>query len=36
MEVSRKSQKAYEKACAMLDDHQDFIERIDKKCKQEQ
>jgi hypothetical protein len=31
MEVSRKSNKAYEDACAMIDDHQDFIDRIDAK-----
>jgi len=33
LEASRKSQKAYEKACAMVDNHQDFIERIENKCK---
>ena len=33
MEVGRKSQKSYEKACAMLDDNRDFIERIDNKYK---
>ena len=35
MEVGRKSQKAYEKACAMLDQHQDFIERIDNQTKEQ-
>jgi hypothetical protein len=35
MEVGRKSQKAYEKACAMLDQHQDFIERIDNQTKKQ-
>ena len=35
MEVSRKSNKAYENACAMIDDHQDFIERVDNKYKYE-
>ena len=35
MEVGRKSHKAYEKACAMLDQHQDFIERIDNQTKEQ-
>jgi hypothetical protein len=35
MEVGRKSQKAYEKACAMLNQHQDFIERIDNQTKEQ-
>ena len=30
-EVSRQSQKAYEKACTMLDENQEFIKRIDEK-----
>ena len=34
IEVGRKSQKAYEKACAMVDQHQDFIERIDNQTKE--
>jgi hypothetical protein len=33
MEVGRKSQKAYEKACAMLDANEEFINYIDKKYK---
>lgn len=30
-EVARQSQKAYEKACAMLEDNQDFIDRMNEK-----
>jgi len=33
LEVSRQSQKAYEKACTMLEENQDFIDRIDNKYK---
>ena len=32
-EVNRKSDKAYQKACSMLAENQDFIDRIDAKCK---
>lgn len=36
LEVTRQSQKAYDKACAMIHEHQDFIDRIDNKYKNQE
>jgi hypothetical protein len=36
LEVSRKSDKAYEKACSMLDENKDFIDRIDLKTQRQE
>jgi len=32
-EVNRKSEKAYQKACSMLEENQEFIDRIDANTK---
>jgi hypothetical protein len=34
LEVNRQSEKAYRKACAMFNENQEFIERMDKKYSQ--
>ena len=35
-EVNRKSDKAYERACAMVEENQDFIDRVDARTRNEQ
>ncbi len=36
LEVTRKSEKAYNQACSMLEENQDFIDRIDRKTQEQQ
>jgi hypothetical protein len=34
-EVSRKSEKAYQRACSMVAENQEFIDRVDERTKNE-
>lgn len=35
-EVARKSDKAYQEACSMVEQNQDFIDRIDRKTQEQE